>query len=101
MFYEKVYDVVKQIPRGKVATYGQVAKLCGNIHWCRAVGTALHKNPDPNSIPCHRVVNYRGELAKAYAFGGAIEQKRKLEMEGVCVVNDRVDLELFQYCRNH
>ena len=58
--YEKIYDIVKQIPRGTVATYGQVAALAGNKRWARVVGYALHVNPDPEGIPCYRVVNREG-----------------------------------------
>ena len=53
--YEKIYEVVKSIPRGNVATYGQMAALAGNPKWARVVGYALHKNPDPKTIPYHRV----------------------------------------------
>ena len=68
--FEKIYDVVKQIPRGKVATYGQVALLAGNPRWARVVGYALHVNPDPDTIPCYRVVNREGRVSPAFAFGG-------------------------------
>lgn len=84
-FYDKVYENVKNIPVGKVATYGQIASLCGSPRASRAVGYALHANPDPSSIPCHRVVNRHGRLAAAYAFGGVDEQKRRLTEEGVDV----------------
>lgn len=82
-FYDKVYENVKKIPEGKVATYGQIAVLCGSPRASRAVGYALHSNPDPMSIPCHRVVNRHGRLAAAYAFGGIDEQRFRLESEGV------------------
>lgn len=82
-FYDEVYKNVKRIPYGKVATYGQIAVLCGSPRASRAVGYALHSNPDPSSIPCHRVVNRYGRLAAAYVFGGIEEQKYKLESEGV------------------
>ncbi len=82
-FYDKVYENVKKIPEGKVATYGQIAVLCGSPRASRAVGYALHSNPDPSSIPCHRVVNRHGRLAAAYAFGGIEEQRFRLESEGV------------------
>ena len=59
---KRIYEAVKKIPKGKVATYGQVAKMAGNPRMARAVGNALHKNPDPSTIPCHRVVNSKGEL---------------------------------------
>ena len=68
--FEKIYEVVKAIPKGRVATYGQVAMLAGNIRWARVVGYALHINPDPTTIPCHRVVNRDGKVAPGFAFGG-------------------------------
>ncbi|MGN1115755.1 MAG: MGMT family protein [Candidatus Ornithomonoglobus sp.] len=81
--YEKIYEAVKQIPKGRVATYGQVAAIAGNRGWARVVGNALHKNPDPSSIPCYRVVNSRGEVSKAFAFGGGNRQRDLLEADGV------------------
>ena len=84
-FYDKVYENVKKIPYGKVATYGQIAILCGSPRASRAVGYALHCNPDPTTIPCHRVVNRHGKLAAAFAFGGVDEQRFRLENEGVVV----------------
>lgn len=88
----RIYDAVKKIPKGCVATYGQVAELAGDKKMCRAVGNALHKNPAQGEIPCHRVVNAKGELAGAFAFGGADEQANLLRAEGVTVVNNTVDL---------
>ena len=85
--FERIYEVVRNIPKGKVATYGQVALLAGNPRWARVVGYALHNNPTPGIIPCHRVVNRHGRLAAAYAFGGIEEQKFRLESEGVEVDN--------------
>lgn len=67
---KRIYEAVKKIPKGKVATYGQVAAMAGNPRMARAVGNALHNNPDPENIPCYRVVNSKGELAGAFAFGG-------------------------------
>lgn len=81
--FERIYDIVKQIPRGKVSTYGQVALLAGNPKWARVVGYALHKNPKPGIIPCHRVVNKLGETTPAFAFGGEDVQRKLLEDEGV------------------
>ena len=80
---KRIYEAVKQIPKGKVATYGQVAAMAGDPKMARAVGNALHKNPDPAHIPCHRVVNARGELADAFVFGGVNEQAVRLQKEGV------------------
>ena len=90
--FEKIYSVVKQIPYGKVATYGQVAFLAGNPRWSRVVGYALHVNPDPDGIPCYRVVNRFGEPSRAFAFGGVNEQINLLENEGVTFVDGHVDM---------
>jgi methylated-DNA-protein-cysteine methyltransferase-like protein len=91
--FELIYDVVKQIPYGKVATYGQIAFLAGNPRWSRVVGYALHVNPDPDSIPCLRVVNRFGEVSSAFAFGGANKQIELLKNEGVTFVDGKVDME--------
>lgn len=88
----KIYEAVQKIPYGCVATYGQVAEMAGDRKMARAVGNALHKNPDPDNIPCFRVVNSKGELAGEFAFGGVGAQAKLLEAEGVTVVNGRVDL---------
>lgn len=91
--YERIYEIVKRIPKGKVATYGQVAILVGNANLARTVGNALHVNPDNSTIPCHRVVNREGKVAKFYAFGGSENQKRRLESEGVIFKeNGKIDL---------
>lgn len=81
--FEKIYEAVKLIPRGKVATYGQIAAIAGNPRWSQVVGYALHVNPDNSAIPCHRVVNRFGETAAAFAFGGSDIQRLVLEEEGV------------------
>ena len=92
---KRIYEAVKKIPRGKVATYGQVAELAGDKKMARAVGNALHRNPDPEHIPCYRVVNAKGELAGAFAFGGANVQEQRLAADGILVVDGRVDLETY------
>lgn len=89
---KRIYEAVKKIPRGQVATYGQVAELAGDKKMARAVGNALHRNPDPENIPCYRVVNARGELAGEFAFGGAGKQAAILEADGIKVINGKVDL---------
>lgn len=86
--FERIYTVVRQIPRGKVATYGMVAQWAGNPKWARAVGYALHANPEPGIIPCHRVVNRMGRLTPAFAFGGEDVQRRLLAEEGVTFRED-------------
>ncbi len=94
--FEKIYAVVRQIPAGKVATYGQIAALAGNPRWSQVVGYALHVNPDPEHIPCFRVVNRQGEVSQAFAFGGGNRQRELLEAEGVGFLPDgRVDLRQF------
>lgn len=96
--FEQIYEVVRQIPRGKVATYGQIAQLAGNPRWARVVGYALHANPEPQSIPCFRVVNREGRLAEAFAFGGINQQRFLLEAEGVAFLSDgRVDLSVSRW----
>lgn len=96
--FEKIYEVVKKIPRGKVATYGQIARLAGNARWSRVVGYALHSNPDPDGIPCFRVVNRFGGLAPAFAFGGADVQADLLRAEGIEVGTDNiVDLDKYMW----
>ena len=92
---KRIYEAVKKIPKGRVATYGQVAKMAGDKNMARAVGNALHKNPEPGTIPCHRVVNSKGELAGAFAFGGAGVQADLLAKEGVVVKEGKVDLKQF------
>ena len=95
--YEKIYDIVKQIPRGTVATYGQVAALAGNKRWARVVGYALHVNPDPGQIPCYRVVNREGRVSEAFAFGGGNRQIGLLEADGIEVKDGFVDLSKYQW----
>lgn len=91
--FEKIYNVVKSIPKGCVASYGQVATLAGNPHWSRVVGYALHINPQPGIIPCHRVVMKDGALSPAFAFGGENRQRELLEAEGVTFLPDgRADI---------
>ena len=90
--FERIYEIVRMIPRGKVATYGQIAALAGNPRLSRVVGYALHVNPDPESIPCYRAVNRLGEVSKAFAFGGENRQIALLEKEGVAFIDGRVDM---------
>ena len=94
--FDRIYAVVKRIPRGRVATYGQIAMLAGNSRWARAVGYALHANPEPGVIPCHRVLNRFGKTAPSFAFGGSDWQAELLRGEGVDVSEDGfVDLDKF------
>ena len=92
-FTRRIYEVVKQIPKGRVASYGQVAQLAGNPRGARGVGFALHRNPEPGVIPGHRVVFQDGSTCTGYAFGGPEVQRRMLEDEGVRFLPDgRVDM---------
>lgn len=92
-FFERVYQMVEQVPEGMVATYGQIAKLVGEPRRARYVGYALHVNPRPGIIPCHRIVFADGRLAPGFAFGGPEAQRELLEAEGVSFLADgHVDL---------
>ena len=100
MFFQTVYEIVRRIPKGKVATYGQVARVAGNPRMARQVGWALHQNPEPwnggKGIPCHRVVNRLGGCCEGFAFGGVGAQRALLEAEGVLFLTDEtgtVDME--------
>lgn len=91
-FRDRVYETVKKIPIGKVSTYGSIAELLGKRNWSRQVGWALHQNRSTD-VPCHRVVDRNGRLAPNFVFDGAVEQKRRLEAEGVKLVDEtHVDL---------
>lgn len=92
---KRIYEAVKQIPKGMVATYGQVAALAGDKKMARAVGNALHKNPNPDEVPCYRVVNAKGELSGEFAFGGEQAQQKLLEADGIKVINGKVDLKIY------
>ena len=98
--FEQIYMIVQTIPRGKVASYGQIARLAGNPRLSRVVGYALHVNPDPQNIPCYRVVNRFGEPSTAFAFGGVNEQIALLENEGVTFTDGKVDLSRFLWDGN-
>ena len=94
--FELIYEQVKKIPRGKVATYGQIAMLAGNPRWSRVVGYALHANPDPENIPCYRVVDRMGRLSEAFVFGGVNKQAELLRGDGVEVsAENTVDLKVY------
>ena len=94
-FSEKVYEYLQKVPRGKVVTYGLIARAIGSPRASRQVGNALHHNPRPVEIPCHRVVNREGRLAPEFAFGGMEVQAQLLRAEGVEVKDGYVDLEKY------
>ncbi|MBQ7061020.1 MAG: MGMT family protein [Clostridia bacterium] len=95
--FTRIYEIVKRIPRGRVATYGQIAALAGNPRLARVVGYALHVNPDPEHIPCFRVVNREGRVSPAFAFGGENMQIKLLEDEGVELENGFVDMGKYRW----
>lgn len=95
--FERIYKVVKSIPKGKVATYGQVALAAGNPRWARVVGYALHCNPDPVNIPCYRVVNREGRVSSAFAFGGENVQVELLKTDGVRFL-DETHVDMANFC---
>lgn len=92
---KRIYEAVKKIPKGKVATYKTIASAAGDPKMARAVGNALHKNPDPDNIPCYRVVNSKGRLADAFVFGGSNMQEALLKADGIEVKDEHVDLEKY------
>ena len=95
--FERIYEVVKRIPQGKVATYGQVALVAGNPRWARVVGYALHCNPSPNTIPCYRVVNREGRVSPSFAFGGENIQVEMLKAD--CVkFSDETHVDMENFC---
>ncbi len=96
-FFASVYEVLRTVPRGRVVTYGQIARALGAPRMARQVGYALHANPEPGIIPCHRVVNRDGRLSGAFAFGGLQAQQKLLEAEGVEVIGGAVDLDKYGY----
>ena len=95
--FDLIYEQVMRIPLGCVATYGQIAALAGNPRWSRVVGYALHVNPAPGKIPCHRVVDRNGRVSPAFAFGGENMQVQLLQNEGIEVIDGRVDLNRYRW----
>lgn len=96
-FKEKVYKICRSIPKGKVATYGQIAKLAGNPKAARAVGAFMRTNPDAPKTPCHRVVASDGKLTGYSGTGGIIQKKKMLISEGVSFINSRVNLSISKW----
>lgn len=99
-FQSRVFEAVKLVPKGKVTTYGAIALYLGIPETSRAVGNALHTNPTPIVIPCHRVVNGQGRLAKHFGFGGSSAQARLLNDKGVIVTDGKVDLSIYGWYFN-
>lgn len=98
--YARIYAVVRRIPRGRVATYGQVARLAGIGGQARQVGYAMHALPAGTTVPWHRVVNARGEVSRRARGEGELEQRLRLEREGVRFSwRGRIDLAMFGWRR--
>jgi O-6-methylguanine DNA methyltransferase len=96
-FKERVYNLTRLIPRGKVATYGQLAKLAGKPRASRSVGLFMRTNPDAPHTPCHRVVSFDGSLTGYSGKGGINGKKQMLVKEGVSFKKNRVNLSLSQW----
>lgn len=97
-FFERVYGAVKCVPVGKVTTYGDIARIIGAPRASRQVGRALHNNPQPGVIPCHRVVFRDGSICSGFAFGGKEAQAALLKAEGVIVSEDfKIDMEKYRW----
>ena len=88
MFFERVYEQVRQVPHGTVCTYGTIAELAGYPKASREVGLAMSRVQRGRNLPCHRIVNAKGTLAPTYAFGGQRVQRQLLEDEGVTFVDE-------------
>jgi len=94
-FSEKCYAILQRVPRGKVTTYGELAKAAGSPNSARAVGKAMNKNPYAPCVPCHRVVGSDGRLV---GFASGLDEKTKmLEKEGIKIVEGKIDLEIFGF----
>jgi len=93
--FEQVYDLVRQIPKGKVASYGDVARVLGINP--RYVGYILHHNPYPGDVPCHRILNSQGRVAKTFAFGGGDAQQKLLETESIQFTSGKANLTIFRH----
>ena len=99
--YAKIYRVVKKIPEGRVATYGQVARIAGLAGHARQVGYALHAVPEEMDLPWHRVINAKGEISVRATPGSEPLQRVLLEDEGVEFRGQRVDMKRFGWKRKH
>ncbi|MFA6017072.1 MAG: MGMT family protein [Patescibacteria group bacterium] len=97
LFKEKVYKICSSIPKGKVATYGQLARLAGKPKAARAVGTFMKNNPNAPIVPCHRVVASDGSLTGYSGVGGIAQKKIMLIKEGVSFKNNRIDLSISKW----
>ncbi len=95
-YQNQVYQLLAQIPKGKVVTYGQIAKKF-NIKSARLVGRILHVNDDPVKYPCYKVVFADGRLTQGYAAGGLAAQRKHLQADGIVIKDNRIDLAKYRY----
>lgn len=95
--FEQIYEIIYQIPNGKVASYGQIAELAGNRRWARVVGYALHAVPHGSDIPWYRVVKKDGEVFGGAESSGGRRQTELLKEEGVCFIDGHVDMKKYQW----
>jgi len=93
---QRVYRLLQIIPRGYVTTYGDLSRAA-EVHSAQAVGQILHRNPDPVAVPCYKVVFADGKLSSGYAAGGLEEQRKRLELDGIRVVGNAVDLQVARF----
>jgi len=97
-YFEKVYEIVRLVPAGRVTTYGRIAAMTGYPARSQVVGWALHCNPYQGDVPCHRIVDRNGRLSESYVFGGVGVQRDLLEKEGICFNEEgRIDLDKYQW----
>jgi methylated-DNA-protein-cysteine methyltransferase-like protein len=89
-FFERVYDIVRQIPEGKVTSYGAIAKALGSARSARMVGWAMNASHDRDDVPAHRVVNRIGVLSGKHHFQGSNLMQQLLENEGITVVDNQI-----------
>ncbi len=92
--YQMIYEMVRRIPKGRVSSYGRIARMLGRPRWARLVGYALAACGDPG-VPCHRVLRSDGSLALSFGQGGQGLQQALLEAEGVPVIEGRVDMAVY------
>lgn len=95
--FDVIYEIVSEIPRGKVASYGQIAELAGNRRWARVVGYALHAVEEGSSVPWHRVVKKDGEVAGGAESNSGRYQTELLRSEGVEFSDGHVDMKKYQW----
>lgn len=95
--HRRIWQVVSQIPEGKVASYGQVAELAGLPRAARLVGNVLKKLPPDTKLPWHRVINSQGKISFPYNSPGYKRQKALLESEGITLLNDKVVMKYYRW----